>query len=145
MERKITENLDDEINRSKEASQDNHQGSSQEAVSIPLKPLPSPKIVGGNVVGEVDNAEYQRGVYQLKFSVIGRLTLQHGDLFPTTIESKGKLAEWIEDMRVIPTDNRMYHILLHNLGDQCKALTVGSLFLKPGIMRFNRWLPGFNI
>lgn len=42
---------------------------------------------------EVDEEDYRRGVKQVKFSVIGRMSLQHGDLMPTTIEVKTKLTD----------------------------------------------------
>lgn len=95
---------------------------------------------------EVDEKDYQRGVEELNFSVMGRLPLHRGDLIPTTIELKNKLVHCLKivDIKGIPLGNGLFHILLHSLRDQCKALTVGSVFLKLGVMRFNRWLQGFN-
>lgn len=122
------------------------QNQSVEVDSIPLKPISNPKVVGGNVVVEVDAEEYKRGVENLKFSVIGRLSVHRDDSLPTTMEVKEKLVEGlkIEDMKVIAMGKGVFHIILSCLNDQCKALTAGSLFLKPGILRFSRWLPGFT-
>lgn len=39
--------------------------------SIPLKPIPSPKIIGGNAVVEIDDKAYKRGVEHLRFNVLG--------------------------------------------------------------------------
>lgn len=52
--------------------------------SIPLKPIPSPKIIGGNVVVEIDEKDYNRGLEHLRFSVLRRLSLLRGDSVPTT-------------------------------------------------------------
>lgn len=41
-------------------------GSIEDVESIPLKPTPTPRIVGGNAVVEVDDEDYRRGVEQLK-------------------------------------------------------------------------------
>lgn len=51
----------------------------EDDISFPLKPLPNPRLVGGNIVVEVDKEDYQRGIEKLKYSVIGRLSLQRGD------------------------------------------------------------------
>lgn len=48
---------------------------------IPLQPTSNPIIAGGNVVVEIDDAEYRRGVEDLKFSVMGKLLLQRGERF----------------------------------------------------------------
>lgn len=96
---------------------------------------------------EVDEDSYHRGVEQLKFNVVGRLSVQRRDAIPTTLELKQKLVEGLDivDMKVIPMSKGVFHVLLYNLSDQCNALTVGSLFLKPRVMGFNRWMPGCNI
>lgn len=96
---------------------------------------------------EVDGDDYHIGVYHLKFSVIRGLSLHYGDLYPTTMKLKNKLEDGlkIKEMKVIPTGKGVFYILLHSLSDQCMALTVGSLFLKPRVMRFNIWLPSFNV
>lgn len=48
----------------------------EEEILVSLKPLANPKLVGGNVLVEVDDKEYRRGVEDLKFSIVGRLSLQ---------------------------------------------------------------------
>lgn len=76
-------------------------------------------IVGGNVVVEVYDYDYRRGVVQLKYSVIRRIFLQHRDSMPTTMEVKTKLIESlkISNVKVIPLGKGLYHILLHCLSD----------------------------
>lgn len=48
-----------------------------------IKSLSDPKLKGGNVVVEIKDEEYQQGVQALKFSVVGKLSLQRGDSPPT--------------------------------------------------------------
>lgn len=98
------------------------------------------------MVVELDMEDYKRGVEHLKYSVLGKLSLQRGEPVPTTMEVKEKLLKGlqVEDLQVIAMGKGVFHLRLNNLDDQCKALTVGSLFLRPGIMRFSRWLPGIN-
>lgn len=61
---------------------------------VPLKLLFTPRIVGGNVVIEIDKDEYHRGVEELKYIVIGKLTLSREDEAPTTREIRRKLSEF---------------------------------------------------
>lgn len=61
---------------------------------VPLKPISAPRMAGGNVVIEIDEEEYHRGVDELKYSVIGKLTLSHGEEAPTTKEIRRKLSEF---------------------------------------------------
>lgn len=41
-----------------------------------LKPLVKPRIEGGDVVVEVDNEDFNKGVEELKLIVVGKFTLQ---------------------------------------------------------------------
>lgn len=43
---------------------------------LPLKPIPNPKMEGGNIVVEANGANYRKGVEELKFTVIGRISLR---------------------------------------------------------------------
>lgn len=65
---------------------------------------------------------------------------------PSTMEIKAKLLEgfWIEEVKVIAMGKSFFHLIFNNLDDQCKILSEGSFFLKPGFMCFTRWVPGFN-
>lgn len=99
------------------------------------------------MVVEVDEEDYKRGVEHPKFSVIGRMTMQRGIPIPTTMEVKNKLSGALKilNFKVIPLGKGLYHILFHSLSDQCTTLASGIVLLKPGLMRFNRWMLGFNI
>lgn len=62
---------------------------------VPIKHLSLLRIEGGNIVVEVDKEQYQKGINEPNYSVVGRLSLQKGDLIPTTMELRCKLeALW---------------------------------------------------
>lgn len=53
-----------------------------------LKPLPIPRVEGGNVVVEIDEDDNHKGVNELMFSVVGKLSLQNGEVAPSTLDLK---------------------------------------------------------
>lgn len=113
--------------------------------NLPMKPS-NPKVVGGNVVVELDVDEYKKGVEQLMYNAIGRLSVPRSEPLPSTMEIQAKLLEgfWIEEVKVIAMGKSFFHLIFNNLDDQCKILSEGSFFLKPVFMCFTRWVPGFN-
>lgn len=64
--------------------------------SIPLKLIPSPKVIRGNAVVEIHDEDYKRGVEHLQFNVLGTLSLIHGDSAPMTMEVKSKLVQKLQ-------------------------------------------------
>lgn len=103
---------------------------------VPLKPIQNPRVEGGNIVVIVDGEDYNRGVEELQFSIIGRFSLQRNEEMPNTMEIKKKLSNlWrMGDFKVIALGKGLFHIQLHNLQDQTKALTGGAVYLKPGVL-----------
>lgn len=57
-----------------------------EETVVPLKPLCNPRLVGGNIVVGADDDDYRRGIDELKFIVIGKLSMQRGDPIPMNME-----------------------------------------------------------
>lgn len=49
---------------------------------LPLKPLASRKVEGGNLVIRIEDDDYLKGMWDLIFSMVGKLSLQMGILFP---------------------------------------------------------------
>lgn len=86
---------------------------------VPFKPILNPTMAGGNIIVEVDEEEYHRA----EFSVIGKLNLKRGNPVPTTMEIRRKLCEFWK-----------INVLFCSLKDQCEALSVSSVFLKPGLI-----------
>lgn len=75
------------------------------------------------------------------------LSLQCGEAIPTTMEVKTKLSDaWnISNFKVIPSGKGLFHILLHNVSDQCTTFALGTIFFKSGLMQFNKWTSGLNV
>lgn len=71
-------------------------GLNDETKSKPLRQFSTPRIEGGNVVIELDVEDYERGIQDLKFSVIAKLTIQKGEEAPTTLQLKEKLVQALE-------------------------------------------------
>lgn len=82
----------------------------------------------------------------LKLYVIGKLALQRGGRIPTSMEMRRKLSDFWKnnDLKFISLGKGTFHILLCTLKDQCKALSVSSIFVKPELLRLNRWMLGYN-
>lgn len=55
-------------------------------MTVESKPLSSvllPRTEGGNIIVQIDENEYQKGIEDNWFSVVGRLTLHKGELPPS--------------------------------------------------------------
>lgn len=116
----------------------------EEEEYTPMKPLSAPRMAEGNIIIEIDEEEYHRGVEELKYNTTGKLALSRAAKAPTTMEMKIKLMEYwkINDLKVIPLGRGPFHILLSNLKDQCIALSVGAILFNPGVLTLNSWMPG---
>lgn len=92
---------------------------------IPLKSLFVPRLEGKNIVVKIKEEDYQQGVKELIFCVVGKLSLQKGDLVLITLELKRKLVEiWnIDNFKLIPLGRGEYHVLLRTINYQSKVLT----------------------
>lgn len=77
---------------------------------------------------ELDVKDYRGVVRELQFSVVGRLSLQHGEMVPTNIVVKEKPgATWgLKNFKVIPLKGGVYHILLYSQEDQSLVMTKGG-------------------
>lgn len=95
----------------------NKNASKEDEQTIPLKPISNPRLEWGNIVVVVDDDGYCRGIDELKFSIIGRLSLHRSKSIPNMMELRTKLGIiWgIQDFKVIPLGKGMFHILMYNL------------------------------
>lgn len=102
--------------------------------AIPLNEISEPKIEGGNVTVEIDEVEYQKGVVENQFSVIGRVFVRRV-LLPTIKELKKKLElAWkAPKFRIIPLGKGFYHIFIESMEDQSQIMSVRAANLKPGV------------
>lgn len=58
-----------------------------------MKPLMALRYVGGNLIGDLDEDEYVKGIENLKFSVVGWIYVKREASLPTTMNLKSKLGE----------------------------------------------------
>lgn len=100
----------------------------------------------GNIIVELDVDDYEKGIEELQFSIIGRLSIQRSEAVPTTLALRRKLDKVlkIQDYKIIPYGRGIYHILLHLMEDQAMVMSRGLVHLHPGIIGFTRWYPGFT-
>lgn len=87
---------------------------------IPINLISPPRTKGGNVCVEVTEKEYAKGVEENKYSVIGQLLLQKGDVLWMTLGLKQKLSGvWgISNFRVLPIGKGVFHVFLFSMEDQ---------------------------
>lgn len=68
-----------------------------------LKLLSIPRMVGSNILVDLDEDNYQRGVDELKSRVIRWLFLTRGTSTPTTMELRTKLGDtwWLQNFKIV--------------------------------------------
>lgn len=66
---------------------------------------------------DINDGEYQKGLMENQFSVIGRIFGQNKVAMPTMMELQKTLSlVWkISNFRIIPISIKLYHILLNTL------------------------------
>lgn len=67
---------------------------------------------------------------ELKYSVVGRLSMQRGDDLPTMMEIQNRLKNtWkVEKVRAISLGKGTFHILVKSPQEKCTNLTTGAVF-----------------
>lgn len=95
---------------------------------------------------QLDFDDYRKGIEEIKYSVIARLTLQRRDVIPTNKSVKEKIDDflWLQNLKEVPLKGVIFHILLLSPNDQSLALAKWPINLKPGALRFSRWYPSFD-
>lgn len=94
---------------------------------------------------KVDENLVQNSISILQNSLIGKFTLAQGDA-PYSLETlKHTLGQvWCADWQLIPLGRGYYNIQLSLMEDRNRILDRRSWSLKPGIIRLQRWVNGFN-
>lgn len=79
------------------------------------------------------------------FNRIGRLSLQGGEDL-TTLGLKKKLeAAWgFSSFRVIPAGRGFFQVFFKTMAEQSLTMSIGTISLRPGLVRVSRWVPDFN-
>lgn len=96
---------------------------------------------------KIDDNIVQKEVNHLQNTLIGRVSMAPGDNPYSLEELKSKLEQvwglsgsWI----LIPLRKGYYNIQLPNVADRDRILDKRSWGLKPGLLRVQRWVKGFN-
>lgn len=113
----------------------------------PMRTLSIPIYEGDNLIVDLDEEEYLKGIDDLKYSVVGRLYLRRGIFPPTTMDLKKKLmGVWgIESCKIVPMGSGHFHVIFNSFEDQSSAMAHGPVNISPGIVRVSRWYPGFDL
>ncbi|KAK3229883.1 hypothetical protein Dsin_001764 [Dipteronia sinensis] len=102
---------------------------------------------GGYMVVRVDPSTYKSRLEVCKFSLIGRVVLSSGKKPWKLVDLKAKLQSvWKLNSvwRLISLGKGYFHIMLNSYADKNMVWSLGSLNLKPGVLRLQPWIPNFN-
>ena len=103
---------------------------------------------GGYVAVRVDPFAYKSRLEVCKFSLIGRVVLSNGEKPWKLVDLKAKLQSiWKLNSiwRLISLGKRYFQIMLNSNVDKNMVWSLGSLNLKPGVLRLQPWIPNFNL
>ena len=118
--------------------------------SSPVETLPVPSVPskkGGYVSVRVDPIAYQARLELCKNALIGRVVLSSGERPWKLVDLKVRLSKhWMlnSDWRLISLGRGYYQILLKSPAEKTHVWGLGSVHLKPGILRLQPWVPDFN-
>ncbi|KAK0571609.1 hypothetical protein LWI29_018788 [Acer saccharum] len=102
---------------------------------------------GGYVAVQVDPSTYKSRFEVCKFSLIGRVILSNGEKPWKLADLKAKMQSiWKLNSvwRLISLGKGYFQILLNLDADKNMVWSLGSLNLKPGVLRLQPWIPDFN-
>ncbi|KAK3229335.1 hypothetical protein Dsin_001216 [Dipteronia sinensis] len=119
-----------------------------QAISSDIAPVSSaPKEKGDYVAVKVNPKAYEERLKLCSYSLIGRVVLSKGEEPWKILALKEKLqsiwklnSQW----RLISFGRGFFQILLNSEEDKTRVWGVGSLHLKPGILRLQPWTQNFN-
>lgn len=99
----------------------------------------------GNIVVEVNIDDYRKGVKELMFSIVGRLSLQRGDtVIANMILKQNPQSVWgTSNIKFVLMKVGIYHILLSSFEDQGLVMAIGPVNLKLGIFSSITLVLGF--
>ena len=95
----------------------------------------------------VDPVAYQSRLELCKNALIGRVVLSSGERPWKLVDLKAKLSKiWMisTDWRLISLGRGYFQIILKSPEDKNKVWSLGSVNLKPGVLRIQHWVLDFN-
>lgn len=95
----------------------------------------------------LDEGEYQKGVEENMVSVLGRLTVPRGAEKIITLSLKEKLSTvWgFLNFKVISIGRSFFYVSLVSMSDKSRAMSGGTINLKPCFFRVSQWIRDFNL
>lgn len=78
-----------------------------------LKPFLIPRYKGGNLIVELDEDDYNKGIQDLQFSIVDCLFLPRTSTAPTTMSLRSKLAAtWgMESFKLVSLGGGLHHVI----------------------------------
>jgi len=108
---------------------------------------PPPKVIMGSTVRvKISRAGYESGLAACRTHLHGRLTLHKGDAPLTSQALKAKLSnQWpqLQNWTLIPLGKGYFELNFNSVEDMRRIWALGTVNLKPGLMRFYRWTKDF--
>ncbi|KAL6197199.1 hypothetical protein ACLB2K_032811 [Fragaria x ananassa] len=115
--------------------------------SIPIDDLPIPEILDGKTTVTISEEGYQSGLDNCKHMLIGRVQLglrdkpySASDLSHKLSFLWGSLGAW----KIIPMGKGYFTFSFSTDEDLSTVWVKGAIALKPGFLRFMRWVPNFS-
>ncbi|KAL6224699.1 hypothetical protein ACLB2K_003554 [Fragaria x ananassa] len=115
--------------------------------SIPIDDLPIPEILDGKTTVIISEEGYQSGLDNCKHMLIGRVQLglrdkpySASDLSHKLSLLWGSLGAW----KIVPMGKGYFTFSFSTDEDLSTVWVKGAIALKPGFLRFMRWVPNFS-
>jgi hypothetical protein len=111
------------------------------------RPYPSPCIKGDTLSIKITQEEYRKGIEDCKYALRARLTLNKGEkpYLARDLSSKiSKLWKTTASWKMVPLGKGYYDFLFDSAEDYRKIWAVGTVNLKPGLLRLSQWTKDFK-
>jgi hypothetical protein len=118
-----------------------------DSCDVQISQLPAPAIKGEELYIKITQSEYEKGLEDCQKHLHGRLLLNKGEKPLTTKELKTKLsAIWKTSgpWHLVSLGRGFYEFQFVSYEHMYLAWSMGSMNLKPGLLRLSKWTNDFN-
>ncbi|KAK2357831.1 hypothetical protein QL285_095068 [Trifolium repens] len=118
-----------------------------DACDVKISQLPVPAIRGEDLCIKITQHEYEKGLADCKKNLHGRLVMNKGDKPLSARELSGKLSSvWktANQWKMISLGRGFYEFQFVSFEDMRLAWSMGTINLKPGVLRLSKWTNDFN-
>ncbi|KAM5549741.1 hypothetical protein ABKV19_000917 [Rosa sericea] len=115
--------------------------------SIPIVDLPAPVVQDGKTTVMISEEAYQSGLNKCKHMLLGRLQLAFGDkpYSPPDLQRRlGVIWSGLGSWTIIPMGKGYYSFNFASADSLARVWAQGAIALKPGTLRFMKWVPNFS-